>query len=129
MPDDEGPVTYAVRVLARAARDHDEALVHFADTEGEEAARQWGAAYIAALRTLATLPRRYAVPTDAGGFAGEVRAVTFRRDAGTAPYRLIYRVTEDSDDGPLVEVLHVRHAAAKPITRKEAREIEAQNRD
>ena len=121
--------TYAVRVLLRAGRDYDEALIRIAETEGEDAARRWDAAYIMALRSLAMYPRRYAVPPDAGGFPGEVRSVTFRRDLGTAPYRLIYRVIEDSDDGPQVEVMHLRHAQAKPITRKEAREIEAQNRE
>ena len=99
---EETPATYSLRVGIRAFRDRG---------------------------TLATNPRRYAVPDDATGFAQEVRAITFRRDVGTAPYRLIYRVTEEGDDGPLVGLLHIRHGAARQMTKKEAREIEAQNRE
>ena len=54
---------------------------------------------------------------------------SFRRAPGTAPCCLIYRVTEDANDGPRVTLLHIRHAAARPMTKKEAREIEAQNRE
>lgn len=127
--DEETPVVYSLRFTIRAARDLDEICVRIADMEGESASFAWEDEFGRTFRSLSTNPRRYAVPTDAAGFAGEVRAVTFRRAEGTAPYRLIYRISESLDDGPLVELLHIRHGAAHSLTKRDAREIETQNRE
>ena len=121
------PPHFTLRLKPRASRDWDAIIAETAEQEGDVIAAKWIAALDRVFGSLATNPRRYAIPTDAVGFAGEVRAVTFRRAEGTAPYRLIYRVTESPDDGSLVELLHIRHAAARPIKKREAREIEAQN--
>ena len=127
--NEEASITYSLRVGLRARRDLNEAIARIAQLEGDEAGRQFDIAAALALASLATSPRRYAIPPDVTGFAGEVRGVVFRRTEGSAAYRLIYRVAEDPDEGPRVTLLHVRHAAAKPIAKKEAREIEAQNRE
>ena len=49
----------------------------------------------------------------------------YRRTAGGPAYRVLFVLRENSDDAPTVTIIHVRHAAHKPMTRKEAREIEA----
>jgi len=40
-----------------------------------------------------------------------------------------YTIRQDSLDGPRVTILHIRHAARKPLTREEARAIEAGQND
>jgi plasmid stabilization system protein ParE len=125
----EMPVTFVLRIAPRAARDFDAALVRIADLEGDEAAKQWAEGFRNFFATLAMNPRRYVLAPDAGAMSGEVRNVTYRRAEGNVPYRLIYRVTEKPEGSPSVQLLHIRHGAARPLTRKETREIEAQNRE
>ena len=124
----EPSIIYSLRFAARAARDLDEIRVRIADTHGDAASFAWDDGFGRLFRSLSTNPRRYAVPLDAQGFAGDVRHVTYRREAGTAPYRLIYKVIDIGEEGRQVVLIHVRHGAARPVTKREAREIEAQNR-
>lgn len=134
---DAAPVTFVLRILPRALRDFDATLVRLAEIEGDDAAGKWAEGFREFLASLATNPRHYCensfshdvLAPDAKGISGEVRNVTYRRDEGTAPYRLIYRIVESSQDGLSVRLPHIRHAAARSMTRKEAREIEAQSRE
>jgi len=38
----------------------------------------------------------------------------------------MFAVLEDGPDGPVVTILALRHGAARPITRAEARDMEAE---
>ena len=48
---------------------------------------------------------------------GEVRRERF------GPYYRFYRLRDDTEDGPRVSTVHLRHTSRKPITRAEARDI------
>jgi len=61
-------------------------------------------------------------------FRRDVRRLVYRRPGSsrTSPvYLVLYSVEDATLDGPLVSILSVRHAARKPLTRDEARAIEA----
>ena len=122
------PLIYAIRFSARANREIAEATVRFAAITGDDdMAKEWldGVYYLAA--TLATNPARFSVQPDESRKLGcEVRRVLYQRSAGTGAsthaYHLYFK-QEKGDDGPLVTVIHVRHASRKPLTRTEAKDI------
>lgn len=53
----------------------------------------------------------------------EVRRLLYRRTVGSAAYHVLYTVDEAGDDGPRVTVFHIRHAARKPLSAKESRDL------
>lgn len=70
------------------------------------------------------MPHRQIAPEQAR-FRQEIRQIIYRRRAGSVAYRVLYTIVEAEDDAPYVRILHVRHGSARPITRAEARELEA----
>lgn len=126
--ESEHLAVYAVRITARAKRDIQEALLRMADLSGSPVARSWIIELYDAFATLGTLPRRCPVATEANLFPShyEVRQLQYRRAGSTAVYRILFRVRDETEDGPVVSILHVRHAARKPMTRREAKEIQGQ---
>ena len=121
----EGAPSYAIRFLPRAERDAAETVTWMVEMTGSgEVAREWYAGLRAAAGTLATLPKRFAVQERESRLLGrEVRRLLYRRTPGSAAYHVFYTVAEDSPDGPRVSILHIRHAARRPLSRAEAREI------
>ncbi len=127
MSDDlsEEPVTYAIRITERAQRDIDLATVHFAETASEETAIAWREGLNEWLGTLATFPRR--CPRAPERFKREVRQGIYRRPGSRVNYRILFSLdNEDADalDAPMVVILHIRHSAARPLTRSQILEIE-----
>jgi plasmid stabilization system protein ParE len=117
--------TYAVRLSARANR---EALLIYAALEertgDEAAAAQWYAGFLDAIGGLATLPHRFPVQADESKKIGiAVRRFLYRGPRAGAGHHVYYSIHEDSPDGPLVLVRHVRAATARPMTAKEGKEI------
>lgn len=89
---------YAVRLHRQAAADIEDAYSQIASFSGTNHADDWQDSLRDVLVSLATLSRRYSL-------AGEI--------------------AEDDQDGQLIHILHIRHGARKPMTRAEARKIEA----
>jgi len=121
----EETLSYAIRFLPRAERDAVDAAAWIAQITGsEETAGQWYEGLRAAAGTLATLPKRFAVQTRESRLLDRpVRRLLYRRTPGSAAYHVYYTVAEDSPDGPLVAILHIRHSARRPPSRAEAQEI------
>jgi plasmid stabilization system protein ParE len=119
--------TYTVRLGERALRDTDAAIVHLADTASEQLAAEWRTGLMRAVRTLASQPRRF--PLAPEPFRREVRQMIYRRTGNAAAYRILFAITgeeQDALDAPTVWVLHIRHAAARPLTRAQVRDLEAE---
>ncbi len=124
---DEPTRTYALRVTQRAQRDLDAATVYFAETASPEIAVMWREGIYAELASLATFPRR--CPRVPEQFHREVRQLLYRRSGSQTAYRILFAIAgeeETSPDAPTVIILHVRHTAARPITRTQVRIIEAE---
>lgn len=122
----ETPRIYAVRFTGRALRDITAAHTRFIELTGEEVADEWEAGLYDAAATLATTPRRPFAPENAR-FRQEVRQILYRRRPGAVAYRVLFTIREQTEfDPPTVFVMHVRHGAARPVTRAEAREIESE---
>lgn len=122
---EETPRIYALRFTPRARNDIDAAHARFLVLSGEAVADAWKAGLFDAVATLATTPRRQTAPESAR-FRQEVRQLIYRRRPGSVAYRVLFTLVEADADAPYVRILHVRHGSARPITRAEAREIEAE---
>jgi len=125
----DAPVRYGVRLSPRADRDLNIAVVEYAERTGDE--------YRAALlyrrvretaASLSELPDRYAIAEHESAILGfPVRRVLARLSRNSAvAYHLLYFAVEQSEDGPRVTVVHIRHASRAPLTADEARDIKAQ---
>ena len=123
-PADE-PKRYAVRIAVRANRELLDTYEALAQSAGdEEAARQWYIHVRAEIGTLATLPGRYPVrPVESKRIGLHVRRFLYRRPPAGMGHHVYYVMEEDSPDGPLVTVVHIRHAARRAMTAKEGRQI------
>lgn len=123
--DDELPI-HAVRLSPRAQRDVDLITDGFATHAGDNNALLWREGFYEAVGSLATLPHLYPAPHDASSFSFETRQLIYRRSKSSIAHRVYYRVIEGGADGRVVQIVHVRYAGARSLTRREAREIEAQ---
>lgn len=88
---------------------------------GAEVGRAWYDGLRSAIALLSQNPRRHAIISENQRFRREVRQFLYRRTPRGAAWRILFTVQEDA---PTVSILHVRHAAQKPITQAEARQIE-----
>ncbi len=122
---DEDEKIYALRIRRRALLDMQEALLRLAELVDDEYAVSWFSDLEDTLAKLATLPRRWPVAPENHLFGQEIRALSYRHGFRTPAYRILFTIVEEEDDGPTVYILNVRHGARKPITRAEARQIEA----
>jgi plasmid stabilization system protein ParE len=122
---DEEPTIYAIRFYERASRDIDAVVVYLADNLSESFARDWFRGINKAIRSLSELPERYALAPEPH-FAEPTRNLTWSRPKSRVSHRILYRVRNDSNDGAVVMILHIRGATMAPITPEEVREIEAQ---
>ncbi len=124
-PEDAPLRVYSLRFTDRALAEIDTAHDRLAAFGREESADAWEKGLFEEIAKLATLPLRHPAPAEAARFRGNVRQLMYRRSSGSA-YRVLFAVREESLDGPIIIVLTVRHGAAKPITRAEARDMEAE---
>ncbi len=127
MEPEETSRPYALRFTQRALHDMDSAHAHFMESAGAEVADEWRIGLLDAVATLATMPRRQEAAPESRRFKQEVRQLIYRRRLGSVAYRILFTIHEESGgDPPMVLVIHLRHGAARPITRAEARELEAE---
>lgn len=122
--NEEIPRTYAVRFTPRAAADIDAAHARFLELFGEELADEWKAGLFDAVAPLSTTPHRQVAPENTR-FQQEVRQIIYRRRTDSVAYRILFTIVVTEEDAPHIRILHVRHGSARPITRAEARNMEA----
>lgn len=134
--ENENLPIYALRYSAYGERSFIDAVLYTGDVSGkaepdaEEYARTFRRGLLAALGTLATLPMRFPVAPEAAYMdAPPVRVMPHRSGPSRPAWRVLYRVHEaNENDAAFIEIVAVRHGAQKPITSREGREIDAENR-
>lgn len=125
MSDEERSSAYVLRFQERALRDIDVAFVRLAELSGENIADAWRDGLREAIAGLAQNPRR--CPRAPERFRREVCQLVYRRTPGGPAHRILFTITGEepgSPDAPTVTILHIRHGARRPITGREAGEIE-----
>ena len=123
-PEHEPVKRYALRFIEDAVQDIEEAIHHLADTAGFDLAQEWRGRLAEEIASLATNPTRFPLAPEQRYFRREVRHLVWRRTVSSVAYRIIFWIEEGEDDAPGVLILQIRHGSAKPISRKEAKEIE-----
>lgn len=125
---------YAVRMLEKPTREAEaqvQALAQWNGTEKDPTpaesvrlARQWYDALQEALLSLRDFPHRCPLIPERSVFgANEVHQLLFRRAPSAPVWRMLFVIEEEGEDGPTVQVIHLRAGAQRPLTRKTAREI------
>ena len=95
-------------------------------TGNAPAARTWRNRLLEETGTLIQNPHRFAQDEQASRrFGRQTRRLLFRPTSGSAAYHIFFTITDETPDGPRVQILHVRHAARRPLTREEAWRIVA----
>ena len=123
--NDDQPFVWAIRFNRRVKSDIAAAWRHFAESASVDIADAWERELYAEVAKLARFPAMWPVAEEDKLFRENVRRMLYRRTAGGPAYRVLFVLRENPDDAPTVAIIHVRHSAQKPMTRKEAREIEA----
>ncbi len=125
-PPEEGssPPPYALRFSHRALADIDAAYARFVELTEQSIADDWKDSLFDAIARLATNPVRSIIP-EAERFQQEVRQILYRRSGSRVAYHVLFTVQVSDLDGPIVNIITVRHGAARPITRSEAKAIAA----
>jgi plasmid stabilization system protein ParE len=123
--DNDNPTVYAVRFFPRARQEAEEAALRLADLAGEEVAAAWLTGFEAEVRKLSSSPRRFPLVPEPENrrLARETRQLVYRRTSSSVAYRILFFIEDDGADGPTVLIIHVRHAARRPLTAQEAREL------
>lgn len=116
---------WAIRLTKRARADAEAAEERIAEIAGEDIAEAWGKGLETETAKLAELPTRWPIAEEDKLFRESVRRMLYRRTPSGPVYRILFVLRESPDDAPTVAIIHIRHAAQKPMTRKEARGIEA----
>ncbi len=119
MTQDDEPVTYALRFHRRARADMDETRQQLIERMDTEYGRRWQADLLDAIATLATYPNRCPVARENRLFQREIRQLIYQK-----AYRILFTVFEATQEAPFVFILHIRHSARRPMTRREVHEIE-----
>ena len=107
---------YAIRFTA-AARDFiDNQHYRMTTLTGKEAADAWRVDILRAVGTLATLPHRCLVAREDALFPeATVRQLLYQRRRGSAGYRILFTIHEDTDDAPFVRIQFVLHTSQAPM--------------
>jgi plasmid stabilization system protein ParE len=122
----EEPKRYVIRLTPRAAREAEESFEQILAASGDlVSAQRWYAGLREKIGSLSTLPTRFPLQEEESQKMGlPVRRFLYRESpAGSSGYYVFYVVHDDSPDGPNVMVYHIRHAARRSMTAREAREI------
>lgn len=100
-------MTYRVVTLPSAERDIEQAANWIAQ-DSPRGARIWIEGLERAISFLSALPERCPLAPEAGAFEEEIRQLLYGRRRSR--YRVLFRIR-----GNTVEILHVRHAARRPL--------------
>ena len=118
------PIVWAIRYTQWAIRDISAAWLHFAESVDGDTADAWEEDLKAEIAKLAQFPQRHAVEDD-DIFSLPIRKMTYRRTRRGPAYFVYFTLRINTDDAPTLLIMHLRHAAKAPLTRKEAQAIEA----
>lgn len=116
---------WVIRLTEKANANLEAGREHFARTASEEIADLWREGMEAEIAKLSRTPNRFPIAPEDFRFVRTVRHLIYRRMPQSPAYRALFVLLLPLDESPTMLVMNIRHAAQKPMTRKEAREIEA----
>jgi plasmid stabilization system protein ParE len=102
-------VKYHVQITAKALRDVEGVLLWFHDQHASASAGRWHSQLMARIDTLERQPGRCRLAAEADELGFELRELLFGKRRGV--YRILFVI-----DGRTVNILHIRHAARRPVS-------------
>lgn len=117
---------YFPRLAEPARTDITEAHIYFVALTSFVMADEWEAGLVGAIRRLAATPHRQIAERESRLLNRPVRQAVYPRTPNGPAYYLFFTVTEDASapgGRGYLDILHVRHAARRPLTRTEAGEL------
>ena len=122
--DAEQPIIWAIRYTQEAIKNISLTWNHFAESADQDVADAWESGLKTEISKLAQYPQRFALEEEDGIFSVPIRKMMYRRTRRSAAYFVYFTLRTSPEDAPTLLIMHIRHTAQAPITRKEAREIE-----
>lgn len=121
----DSPGVWAIRLTERAQVDLADAWRDIAVPTGDAIADSWESGPKSELSTVARLPERTPMAKESRFFSPAVRKLLDRRTPRSPAYFALFTLETAPEDPPTIRFKSIRFGARAPITRKEAREIEA----
>ena len=116
--DEDQPTRWAIRLSKRADNEITAARQRFTRTAGEEIAEEWQDGLKSEIAKLSQFPARLPVAPEDKLFKETIYVLLYRRTTRGPAYRVFFFLREAQEEVPTVAIVHVRHAAQKPMTRK-----------
>ena len=113
-------MVYKVKLTAPAEADAYAAFEYVREA-APRSAEKWLRELFAAIQTLDEMPARCLIIPEAEELGHAARQLLYGKRTGI--YRIIFDIQEDSEEGPRVRILRIRHGAQDAIT---AQDIEAE---
>ncbi|MFN6568136.1 type II toxin-antitoxin system RelE/ParE family toxin [Dendronalium sp. ChiSLP03b] len=112
-------MTYRIDFSSIAKAEADAAFLSFSQFTTADRSQFWYQGLIKAIISLQEMPRRCPIAREDVFFNQEIRQLLYGQ--GKQAYRILFTVLEDQPI-PTVRILHIRHAAQKPIGEPEVEE-------
>ena len=109
---------YKVRLTPLAEKDAYAAYDYIREITPEKV-EKWLEELFAAIRTLSELPTRCLLIPEAKELGYQARQLLYGKRTST--YRIIFDIQEESEEGPRVRVLRIRHGSRDRITAEDIR--------
>lgn len=106
-------MAFSVKFTATAESDVYGAFEHIRET-APRSAEKWLIGLFAITQTLEEMPSRCALIPEAEEIGHPARQLLYGKRSGI--FRIIFDIQEQSEDGPRVRVLRIRHGSRAPIT-------------
>jgi plasmid stabilization system protein ParE len=100
-------MAFEVRITARAEQDAEEVL-RYLEQQSAAASERWHSALTGAMESLAQYPERCGLAPEADELGFDLRQLLLGKRRSV--YRILFVVEENT-----VHVLHIRHAARRPV--------------
>lgn len=121
---EEQPPPWVIRFTDRAYASLEAGQQYIARTAGEEIGDAWREGLEAEIMRLSRMPESLPVASENHRFVATIRSLLYRRTPRGPAYRVLFILQTPPDESPTVLVINIRHGAQRPITKKEAQEME-----
>ncbi len=122
--DEDRPVSWVIRFTERAYASIEAGQQYMTQTAGEEIGDAWREGLEAEITRLSRMPESLPTAPENHKFVATVRSLLYRRTPRGPAYRVLFTLKTPPEESPTVTIINVRHGAQRPITKKEAREME-----
>ncbi len=105
-------MTYRIEVSSVAEAEADRAFLQLSQVASPEKARQWYTGLLAAIASLAQMPKRCSLARENDYFSQEIRQLIYGK--GRNLYRVLFTILENGEIST-VRILHIRYGKQQTL--------------